>query len=63
MQLEGKQDTLSYLKRHQAIKFRKLTPTLLIQNYLFIYVLEKQYRQNKQQQQQLKRDIECKIVP
>lgn len=63
MQLEGKQDTLNYLKRHQAINFRKLTPTLLIQIYLFIYVLEKQYRQKKQQQQQLKRDIECKIVP
>lgn len=26
---------MAYIKRHHAIKFRKLNPTLLIQNYLF----------------------------
>lgn len=36
LQLEAKQDTLWYIKKHQAIKFRKLNPTLLIQNYLFL---------------------------
>lgn len=35
--IEWKQDILRYLKRHQGIKFKKLTPTLLIQNYLFMY--------------------------